>query len=261
MHINYLYTLDQSELMTRDKPNARILDYGCGKGLVVAEGRRRGLNIYGADVFYGGSNARQEAEQAGLLGDAVREIQDGRIDYEDESFDFIISNQVFEHIDDYQMPLAEINRVMKKDAKFLALFPSRDVIREGHIGIPCAHWFPKGARTRFYYTALLRWLGIGKSNDTGSAKEWAARKLDWLDKYTFYKEKKDIVSAFSNYFSMTWIEDDYIQYRFLNGKGPGHGKKAAQISRQLLRLPFAVSMSRHLFRKLGGMIFLAEKRV
>ena len=48
----------------------RILDFGCGAGRLVAEGRAEGLDIWGADVYYGGSSTRREAEAAGLLGTA-----------------------------------------------------------------------------------------------------------------------------------------------------------------------------------------------
>ena len=64
---------------------ARILDFGCGAGRVVAAGRAAGLDIWGADVFYGGSQAREEAERSGLLGSFIREMQNGRIPFEASS--------------------------------------------------------------------------------------------------------------------------------------------------------------------------------
>jgi 2-polyprenyl-3-methyl-5-hydroxy-6-metoxy-1,4-benzoquinol methylase len=139
MHVNYRYLLHWAEAFESKTPGARILDYGCGSGEVVAEGRRQGLNIYGVEIFYGGSKAKQEVERLGLLGDEIRMIKDGKLSFDDECFDVVLSNQVFEHVEDLDAVLSEIERVMKKGAVLLCLFPGDDVIREGHIGIPFVH--------------------------------------------------------------------------------------------------------------------------
>ncbi len=46
-----------------------------------------------------------------------------------------------EHVDDLNFTLSELARVFKPSGKVLTLFPSAEVIREGHCGIPFAHWF------------------------------------------------------------------------------------------------------------------------
>ena len=63
----------------------------------------------------------------------------------------------------------------------LSIFPSRDVFREGHIGIPFSHWFQKESRVRFYYTWALRGLGLGTWKDQApTARQWAVDKLGCL---------------------------------------------------------------------------------
>ena len=128
----------------------RVLDYGCGAGRTVRAGRERGLEIYGTDVFYGGSQSRAEASASGLLGDVIREMQDGRIPFPEGSFDLVTNNQVMEHVEDLDAVLREMNRVLRPGGTVLSVFPSVDVWREGHIGIPFSHWFTKGSRIRFF---------------------------------------------------------------------------------------------------------------
>ena len=58
---------------------------------------------------------------------------------DDGQFDLTMSNQVFEHVDDFAVLLAEINRVLKPGGVFINFFSSAQVWREGHIAIPFVH--------------------------------------------------------------------------------------------------------------------------
>src|SRR5207302_1318546 len=112
-------------------PCGRILDYGCGSGDSVLAGARSGLDIYGADVFYGGAHGDMEkAANTGVLNERVFEMRGGRIPFPDESFDFIYHTQVFEHVADLDQALNENRRVLKRDGVMLSLFPSLEVLRE-----------------------------------------------------------------------------------------------------------------------------------
>jgi len=79
-------------------------------------------------------------------------------------------------------------------------FPSRELIREGHIGIPLAHRLPRG-RLRTAYTATLRRLGFGiligaKPSGELPPREWARRTLDWIDRYCLYRPYREIAHTF-----------------------------------------------------------------
>lgn len=77
--------------------NKRILDLGCAYGQVVAAFRKRGLNAYGIDLSdYAIAAGQKECD---LL--EKKTIQGSCHDlsaFKNESFDFLYSNQVFEHI-------------------------------------------------------------------------------------------------------------------------------------------------------------------
>lgn len=138
MHFNYEYVLNFAERCRNSNPEFSILDFGCGKGEMVSSGLERGMKIYSADIFYD-DYSQYAVQSAGLLDSFVREIKDGVIDFPDCFFDMVVSNQIFEHVKDLDGALSEIFRVMKPGGCMLCLFPSVDVWREGHCGIPFVH--------------------------------------------------------------------------------------------------------------------------
>jgi SAM-dependent methyltransferase len=245
--------LDLALAYARERGGARVLDYGCGAGRLVAAGLEEGLDISGADVYYGGSKTRDEAQAKGLLGGAIREMRGGALDFPGESFDLVVSNQVLEHVEDLPATLAEMHRVLKPGGSVLSLFPSRDVFREGHIGIPFSHWFPRDSRARFWYTWALRAIGFGTWKEQApTSRQWAIDKLAWIDTYTRYRSRREIFAAFDAHFTSELRETDYILYRLLDR--PGREAIAAMVKRGL---PAAVA--RAIFRKLAFLVILSRK--
>ena len=253
MDVTNRFVLDFAMRFAARRTGARVLDFGCGAGRLVQAGLAAGLDIAGADVYYGGSQTRAEAAHSGLLGNAIREIRDGRLDYPAATFDLVVNNQVLEHVDDLDRTLSEIHRVLKPGGTVLSVFPSRDVFREGHIGIPFAHWFPRDSRPRFYYTWALRRIGLGTwKQQAPTCRQWAVDKLAWIDTYTRYRTRREIFAAFEPYFVSELRESDYIRYRLLDRPG-------RQALARLADLPVASAAARALFRKLAFLVILSRK--
>jgi SAM-dependent methyltransferase len=253
MDITNRFVLDFCQSFAREHPSSPILDFGCGAGDLVAAGLQAGLPISGADIYYGGSQSRSQAEARGLLGGAILEIREHRLPFPDAHFGLIVNNQVMEHVDDLAWALAELDRVLQPGGLVLSLFPSRDVFREGHIGIPFSHWFPKDSRARFYYTWALRSLGLGTwKQEAASTRQWTLDKLRWIDTYTRYRTRAEISAAFGRYFRNESREVDYIRYRLLDR--PGRAWIAAT-----LRFPPAAAAARAIFRKLAFLVILSRK--
>jgi ubiquinone/menaquinone biosynthesis C-methylase UbiE len=83
-----------------------ILDFGCGDGQMVRQYRSAGLQAVGVDV-----TLAEETELLRLIpGDASY-----RIPFADDTFDFLFSNSVLEHVEDLDSALAEIHRVLKPE--------------------------------------------------------------------------------------------------------------------------------------------------
>lgn len=250
MDVTNRYVLD----FARRFPGAAVLDFGCGAGELVETARAAGLDMRGCDIYYAGSDTRAQAGQRGLLGASVIESRTGFIPFEDASFDLVVNNQVMEHVEDLDGTLAEIHRVLRPHGTLLSLFPSRDVWREGHIGIPFSHWFAKKSRARFYYTWMLRALGAGTwKQQAPTCRRWAEDKLAWLDEYTRYRSRVEIFRTYGRYFRSEFHEPDYIRFRLRD-----HAWSAPLA--HLLDLPFAAGAARAVFRKLAFLVMVSHRR-
>jgi SAM-dependent methyltransferase len=177
--LNYEYILQRAlALSSTDKP--RILDYGSGQGRLIALGLQRDADIYGTDV-------------PGIeTSDRVKLIEGGRIPFSDNSFDVVVSNQVFEHIPNPPPVLAEIHRVLKPGGMFLALFPDASVWFEGHVGLYFVHWlmpFPKVLRP---YLIACHKIGLGYFRGAKSASEWADWVVQLMQTEVFYHPSHDV---------------------------------------------------------------------
>jgi SAM-dependent methyltransferase len=211
LHVNYRFVLDFAQ---RNAPNGLILDYGCGAGQIVRSGIEQGLNIYGCETFYeGGHGSRSEA--ADLIGSRVFEMRDNVIPFPDSHFDCVVNNMVFEHVEDIDKALSEIRRVLKPGGRLLSLFPSSEVLREGHCGVPLAHKFSR-SRFGYYWLLTFRCLGRGYFKKDKSRRQWAADFQHWLNSYCFYRSEADVMAAFARHnLKPVGIEKEYIRFRGL----------------------------------------------
>lgn len=229
-----------------------ILDYGCGSGDVVQAGNNIGLKIIGVDAFYGGSNAKRIADDRGLLGSKVFPLGESfEIPLSDASVDFVFSNMVLEHVDDIDLTLKEINRVLKPGGSSLHLFPSIEVIREGHCGIPLVHWFEKNSKMRRRYTKAMRYFGFGNFKSDKNVDVWVDDFLSWIDQFCRYRSQKEVFTSFRLAgFHVAPLEHDYINYRLkLIGINMGYFMKSGVWK----------VISRTFCRRFGSMVIVANK--
>jgi SAM-dependent methyltransferase len=91
---------------------ARILDAGCGEGVLVEEFRTQGYSIEGLDLNYESPDVCRGSVLA--------------MPYEDRGFDLVLLLDVFEHLNFLDQPaaLAEIHRVLRQNGEFVASIPN-----------------------------------------------------------------------------------------------------------------------------------------
>lgn len=252
MQPNYRYVVEKLSGIAGDSA-AKVLDYGCGKGDIVQAARERGFQAYGVEKFYGGSNIRDLIEERGLMGDVIRELDDDRIPFDDDAFDLVVSNQVFEHIPNLESAVAEIARVLKSGGLLLCLFPSKGVVREVHCGIPIVHWLPKKTRARYYWLLFWRCLGFGYHKENKSRRQWATDFHQWLNDYTHYRSRREVGVILNEHFDdLRPLEDDYVAFRF---QLKGLRSTATAAGKPMLRPVF-----RQACRLYGGLVLLAQRR-
>lgn len=138
-------------------PGAAVLDFGCGEGEMVSACRAQGFLGFGCDVVLADPTETLRRIEAATQ----------RIPFDDESFDFVVSDQVIEHVKDHDRAFAEIRRVLKPDGAMLHVFPSRWRLREAHVYVPLA-----GALQQRAWLAL--WALLGVRNEFQSDKDWRA---------------------------------------------------------------------------------------
>jgi SAM-dependent methyltransferase len=226
----------------------RVLDYGCGAGEIVNLLRHNQIPANGCDMFYdGGDHAvfmNKDVKDSGV----IRKMDGDRIPFDDASFDFVVNNQVMEHVENMDVVLAEIRRVLKPGGTVLSLFPDKGVWREGHVGVPFVHWFPKQTQFRVWYTAAFRLLGLGYNKENQSLMQWSHFQCEWLDKWTHYRSRSAIHRSYGKYFEgLKHIEDHWLRMRT--------GAKMPWVK----SLP--VPLQKLITQKLGFLVMVAHKPI
>ncbi len=186
--------------------NSVILDFGCGEGKRVYEYRNAGFNSFGVDI---------NLNHANDLLRLIHATNGYRIPFNDETFDFVFSEQVFEHVQDYASALSEIWRILKPGGFSLHLFPSKYIPIEPHIFVPFGGIFQG-------YAWLLLWafLGIRNSFQKGlTYRDVAARNLDYLRNNTCYMPKSEIQRhILAHYGNVTFTEKYLIKHSYARAR-------------------------------------------
>jgi len=189
------------------KPDAVMLDLGCGAGNIVAAGRRQGYQLFGCDISFKDGKHTAELEASG----AIRKIslEPYRLPFDDASIDCVVSDQVFEHVMDYDACIAEIQRVLKPDGTTLHLFPSRYSPIEPHVFVPFATIHRSRAWLRLWAT-----LGARRRSQKGlAASHIGDLNYDYLTQHTNYLTKRQIRAHFKGFFpKVEFAERAFLKY-------------------------------------------------
>ena len=211
---NFAYIVDFCRKALPTPQKARCLDYGCGGGEVVELARKEGIDFLGCDLYYSGGDLSERVAADLLKEGRVQRMTEDRIPWDDNSFDLVVSNQVIEHVPDLQKVLKEIYRVLKPGGMVVSLFPHREIWHEPHCGLPLLHRFRKDSEWRVPYASILRCMGLGYFTDGIGRRAWAERFCHWIDDWCHYRPKKEVISAFDQYFQdREHYEIDYFNAR------------------------------------------------
>jgi ubiquinone/menaquinone biosynthesis C-methylase UbiE len=125
--------------LTHFGPDDRVLEVGCGQGHLTRALADQGVDIIGIDA---NPNASEIAGH-GL----VKYMKAEALEFEDGSFDTVISVHALEHIPDLDGALSEIARVLKPGGQAVFVYPAEPVM--GLYAIPTSvilHGTPFKAR-------------------------------------------------------------------------------------------------------------------
>ena len=208
--LNFLNLLS-NELKGRKNMGAstcKLLDVGCGRGELLfflyerlamsfpeIDFQFSGLEIegYGAGNEYlkqMNSASREKYGERGIHFSVIREADD-EWPYEAHSFDFVISNQVLEHVADKEHFLARIKASLKPGGLNINSFPSAKSWMEPHLGLPRVHktndYFRVIARIKFWSRVFGRLFNEHKAHVPELSRDTYARyQADYLLFHTHY---------------------------------------------------------------------------
>jgi SAM-dependent methyltransferase len=184
---------------------ANILDFGCGAGRTVKALRARGyVNAVGYDVGDGRTLVGEERNHI-----SVGSLLDLRLPYEDNTFDLIISDQVFEHVQDQVRVFEELFRVTRPGGYALHIIPARYAPIEGHIFVP----FGGVLQHRWWYK-IWALAGIRNKWQTGlSADETADHNAFFASDATRYIS----TSCYRVIFKEIGFEYQFVEQEFFDG--------------------------------------------
>jgi SAM-dependent methyltransferase len=103
------------------KSDDKILEIGCGIGSVVFELSRQGYEVTGTDISREAISYGQKK-----YGDIRLEVQAAEnLQYDDESFDIVLSFDLFEHVAATDKHLSEVGRVLCPGGHYLFQTPNK----------------------------------------------------------------------------------------------------------------------------------------
>ena len=218
-----------------------VLDFGCGEGRMVYAFRKLGYRAFGTDIAPSSGDAERLMRGERLCRpreQPLRSIrtEDHKMPFDNESFDFVVSWDVMEHVQHHTEALSEIHRVLKRGGRSLHFFPSRYRILEPHIGVPL------GTVLQGYsYLYLWALLGLGdKSRPARTAREVARKNYEFLKEETKYLSKRSLMKlADGSFRDIEFVERHF--WKHSGGKGQFVYKILSRLGLVEL-MPFAASL-------------------
>jgi 2-polyprenyl-3-methyl-5-hydroxy-6-metoxy-1,4-benzoquinol methylase len=236
-----------------EKKNIRVLDYGCGNGELIKFLRQNGYDAYGVDVdtFFDDFYSYTDQELLAQKRISVIDI-DGHGPWSGQTFDFIISNMVIEHVEDKKRHFAALSRCMSDSGKALLLYPLLESVREGHIRQFFIHWIPRG-RLRVAAAYVQKLLGIPRDKGgTANINEFVKEKVGIVDTSCFYETNGVINRQLGEFFDFSHLETEYFIFR-------AQQKKMLWLV-PLLELLSITGISALVFRIYTGAVVVAGKK-
>lgn len=202
--LSVINTMIRDEKILQSPDTIKILDAGCGNGILIHYLNKylplfnpdKNFIIFGYDLIDHGVQKESYFKKTfSFLQENAPEIKwEERIKmiksedpwpFDNQSFDFVVSNQVLEHVWDHDHFFKENYRVLSEKGFSIHLFPIKELLIDGHIFLPKVHklnsWDAIYRKIKFYSK-----LGLGR-----------------------YRTEKHIYNHDVNYFSKIWADKIY----------------------------------------------------
>ena len=204
-----LYLARRLQSIASDKRyKLAVLDMGCGDGTTLECLLDYDYELYGYDFSTHEKSLRNKLEPywGENFGSHIRFMTDEKvIPFEQNLFDVVYANFVFEHVRFFETMVSECARVLKPGGILLSSFPLATCPIEPHLKIPIVHWLPPG-RLRIKYLQLFYTLRFRGKKTTALPLQEAVDKNRYLKDCTYYRFINEVESIGKAYFESVELE-------------------------------------------------------
>lgn len=115
-----LYAWRSGQVLRRLKQkNARVLDIGCGRGLLLRAFQQNGCAVTGTEFSDSACRFAREVLKLPVRVGVLEQLK-----FPDRSFDVVVMWHVLEHLSDPRPTLAEVSRILRPGGLFLVAVPN-----------------------------------------------------------------------------------------------------------------------------------------
>lgn len=212
-------------------PESVIMDLGCGSGKMVQELLELGYKAFGCGTRFITQN---NVDTASMMDKGIIrsiDLNNYHLPFDDNTFDFIFSHSVFEHVQNYEETVAEVARVLKPNGFCIHFFASRNKLIESHVYVPFASIIQS-------YWYLYFWVLLGVRNEwvCHSVKERSLLYYNYLKEETNYLTRRQLKSQFGKQF-----RDVIFCEKLVNKYSPRRGKILYKLTKFLPFIPLLYS--------------------
>jgi len=188
-----------------------LLDLGSFTGgrLIAWSENYRLKKVYGIDINPVFKIAAEEFSVEKKINAEFKIGVGENLPYENNFFDFIVTTDTFEHVQNLEKSMDECFRVLKPGGMLLAVFPQFLQPFESHLNfvtnLPCLHWFFNSNEISKKYFEILKERGISAkwyNGDKDSLQEW--EKLPTLNGTSIRKFENILEN--NNWLNVKWIK-------------------------------------------------------
>lgn len=219
---DYFYKdlLALAEKLQKDISDLCVLDWGCGRGRYVGFLLSQGVDAYGVDIDQNVIIQAKDLFETNNW-DFVKRLKviphNNRTDFPDNFFDYILSDQVFEHVRDLDGLAHELSRITKKEGVQIHRWPAKFRVPEPHLFMPFVHWLPKGF---LRYCVILVYVLLGREPHWEELKgktilEKAATYSEYSHQKTYYRTISEIALIFRRHWNVEFDSDLSCRYGLL----------------------------------------------
>ncbi len=189
----------------KDLSGMKGLDIGCSGGIITSLLAKRLEKVVGIDIDPSAVElARSTFSQITNLSFAKTDVL--ALPYQNETFDVVFCNHVYEHVSDFRRLFDEIHRIMKPDGFCYLGAGNRFVLIEDHYSLPLLSWLHPSLANLYF-----RLAGKGKRYEVRLLSLRNLKKS--LCKFKIVDYSIEIIKSPTKYYATDVIRPDSLLTR------------------------------------------------